>query len=812
MRLRPLTSRPIVLLALVVLVTLCSCASLAVAADSDPPPASDPATSEQQASGAPAASDGQGGDTSGDQGTGTSGDQGTGDQGPDTAGDQGGGGGSSDTQGGDGTGSTDTQGSDGTGSTDTQGSDGTGSSDEPVVPPPAPREQRIPGRYIVVYKNSVSDPGAQTKKREREKGFKSRRRFKKALKGFVADLSKDQVRGLEADPEVAFVTPDRKIEATDTTPLAAGEPLPPTGVRRIQAASSTAVHPASGVNVAVIDTGIALDHPDLNATSGTDCIDPGTDAQDENGHGTHVAGTIAAANNGSGVVGVAPGTKLYAVRVLDPNGNGTLSSEICGIDWVTANAAALNIKVANMSLGGGGSPVSSCATTTDAEHKAICNSTAAGVTYVVAAGNDSQDFDYAPSPDTPAAFPEVLTVTAESDSDGSPGASGGAPSCFSGQADDRYATFSNYAATSAGQAHTIAAPGVCIHSTWLNGGYNTISGTSMATPHLTGAVALCLDEGGVGGPCAGMTPAQIVQKMRSDAQAHTTATPGYGFTGDPSHPVSGKYFGYLDWVGLTQRGSDTTAPTVSSFSPADAAIGVQPGTNVSVTFSEAMDHASTQSAFSLVKAGDATPVSGTFSWSGNTMTFDPTDALAQGARYTATVTTAAQDLAANRLAQQAQSSFTSTDLADGTGIYTGTARATSATTPPRLDADDNVFFQVNSTTSGRKRSSAWYARFLGVPTGLSRLTVGYRGANSQSCGQTISLLDWTANSGAGAWVTLDSRSVGPIETPVSRSPSGALARFVAPGTGEVRVVVFCSVKKRSFFSSGDVLQLAYAAP
>ena len=106
-----------------------------------------------------------------------------------------------------------------------------------------------------------------------------------------------------------------------------------------------------------------------------------------------MAGTIAARNNGSGVVGVAPNTKLYAVKVLNSSGNGTASQVICGIDWVTANASSLGIKVVNMSLGGGGPPVQSCSTTTDAEHKAICRSTEAGVTYVVAAGNSGWDFD-----------------------------------------------------------------------------------------------------------------------------------------------------------------------------------------------------------------------------------------------------------------------------------------------------------------------------------------------------------------------------------------------------------------------------------
>ena len=104
----------------------------------------------------------------------------------------------------------------------------------------------------------------------------------------------------------------------------------------------------------MIDTGIDLDHPDLNAISGKDCVHPGTTAEDDNGHGTHVAGTIARRNTGAGVVGIVPGMMLYAVKVLAANGSGMWSQVFCGIDWVTANAAALNIKVANMSLVGVG--------------------------------------------------------------------------------------------------------------------------------------------------------------------------------------------------------------------------------------------------------------------------------------------------------------------------------------------------------------------------------------------------------------------------------------------------------------------------
>jgi subtilisin len=414
----------------------------------------------------------------------------------------------------------------------------------------------IEGRYIVVYEDSIGSVTAETNTRERRVGFESKLRYRHAVKGFAAKLSPRQVQELRRDPEVDFVSRDRTLEATADVPLAPGEPTPPTGIRRILSASDTTAREQSGTNVAVIDTGIQLNHPDLNAADGTNCISPGSPANDGLGHGTHVAGTIAAKNNGFGVVGVAPDTQVYAVKVLDDEGYGTLSGIVCGIDWVTANASALNIGVANMSLGGYGGPIQPCATTTDALHKAICSSTAAGVNYVVSAGNNGRDFDYESFPNVPAAYPQVLTVTAISDSDGEPGGTGGGPSCRTGEEDDSPATFSNYALTVGGEAHTIAAPGVCIKSTWPtslgdNSGYKTISGTSMASPHVAGVVALCINEADVNGPCASKTPAQVIEHVRRGAEAFNGADLGYGFARDPLHcpPIpslpSTLYYGFL---------------------------------------------------------------------------------------------------------------------------------------------------------------------------------------------------------------------------------------------------------------------------
>jgi subtilisin family serine protease len=284
----------------------------------------------------------------------------------------------------------------------------------------------------------------------------------------------DAVAGL---PGVLWVQPDQavSIEAQTT----------PTGINRANAdASPTAAVDGAdqrvNVDVAVIDTGADLTHPDLNIhrAGAKNCSLGAVNANDLNGHGTHVSGTIGAIDNGAGVVGMAPGARIWPVKVLTDAGSGLNSDVICGIDYVTANAAS--IEVANMSLGGEGADDGNCGNTdNDAMHKAICASVSAGITYVVAAGNDSADA----ATSTPAAYDEVITVSALADFNGQPG--GGAPSTCRSDVDDTFAGFSNY-----GTDIDLIAPGVCIDSTWMLGGYNSISGTSMASPHVAGGAAL----------------------------------------------------------------------------------------------------------------------------------------------------------------------------------------------------------------------------------------------------------------------------------------------------------------------------------
>jgi subtilisin len=397
----------------------------------------------------------------------------------------------------------------------------------------------IPGQYIVVAKPGV-DAATLARDHTLTDGAVVSHVYGRALNGYAAQLSVPGLAAVRADLRVAYVAPDRTVSATAPTPSAQ---VLPTGIDRIDGEVSSTQSGdgtgAVGINVAVLDTGIDIDHPDLNVAGGVSCINSSF-FDDGNGHGTHVSGTIAAKDDGIGVVGVVPGARLWAVQVLNAAGSGSFASVICGVDWVTAHAAQLGIKVANMSLGGGGSDDGNCGlTNNDPFHTAICNSVAAGVTYVVAAGNSADD----EGRHVPAAYDEALTVTAVADFDGKPGGLG-SPTCRADE-DDSSANFSNFAVSAADQEHTIAGPGVCILSTWKNGGYNTISGTSMATPHLTGTAALCIASGG----CAS-NPAQVMRKLRNDAERYTSKNPAYGFLGDPLRPIAGKYFGFLTRAGL----------------------------------------------------------------------------------------------------------------------------------------------------------------------------------------------------------------------------------------------------------------------
>ncbi|MGH3660498.1 MAG: S8 family serine peptidase [Micromonosporaceae bacterium] len=332
-----------------------------------------------------------------------------------------------------------------------------------------------PSGYIVVLNDGVSASNV-ARQHASAHGLDVNHLYSHALRGYSTRMSAVAAARVAADDRVKFVQPDGVAHTTAQTL--------PTGVDRVDAEQSptAAIDGADqrvDVDVAVIDTGIDFSHPDLNVhTTGAMNCSTGASAEDGNGHGTHVAGTIGALDNGDGVVGVAPGARVWPVRVLNNAGSGTWADIVCGIDYVTAHAN--EIEVANMSLGGSGADDGNCGDSNgDAMHQAICNSVAAGVTYAVAAGNSASNS----STFVPAAYDEVITVSALADFNGQPGG-GGAATCRADQ-DDTLADFSNY-----GADVDIIAPGVCVLSTWKGDAYNTISGTSMASPHVAGGAAL----------------------------------------------------------------------------------------------------------------------------------------------------------------------------------------------------------------------------------------------------------------------------------------------------------------------------------
>ncbi|SIR09214.1 S8 family serine peptidase [Pontibacter lucknowensis] len=279
--------------------------------------------------------------------------------------------------------------------------------------------------------------------------------YGQAILGMAARLTDDQVDALRRDSRVAYIEPDRIVMLAPPSGKGPGGGGGSTGQTVPYGIARVGYGDATGKTAWVIDSGIDLDHPDLNVdvnrsrtffTSGKDA----NSADDGNGHGTHVAGTIAALDNSIGVIGVAHGATVVAVKVLDSRGSGSYSGVIGGVDYVAS--AAQSGDVANMSLGG---PVS------QALDDAVVAAASKGIKFALAAGNESTHASN--SSPARANHANIYTVSAMNSS-------------------DSWASFSNYG----NPPVDVCAPGVSINSTWMNGGYNTISGTSMASPHVAG--------------------------------------------------------------------------------------------------------------------------------------------------------------------------------------------------------------------------------------------------------------------------------------------------------------------------------------
>src|SRR3989449_1703798 len=310
--------------------------------------------------------------------------------------------------------------------------------------------EAVPGQYIVVLRDNVADPAALANELVTAAGGSLLRVYTSAIKGFAAQLSGPAAAALEGNPLVAYVEADQVMRTDVTQSMDAnGDPW---GLDRIDqgalplSRTYTYTSTGAGVHAYIIDTGIWTLHPEFGGRA-TNVFDAyHARGEDGNGHGTHVAGTIGAAT-----YGVAKGVSLHGVRVLSCVGIGLNSDVIAGVDWVSANH--VNPAVANMSLGGGKSP---------ALDQAVTNLSNSGVFLAVAAGNDNVDA----CTESPSGAPSVFTVAAS-------------------EKTDAKASYSNW-----GTCVEAYAPGSSIKSTCLAGTTMTLSGTSMATPHVVGGAAL----------------------------------------------------------------------------------------------------------------------------------------------------------------------------------------------------------------------------------------------------------------------------------------------------------------------------------
>ncbi len=320
----------------------------------------------------------------------------------------------------------------------------------------ADAENAIQGRYIVVFK--PGSPGSevdQAAERVHAFGGEVHYVYDAAIQGFAATLPEQALNGLVHNPNIEYIEVDQVV-MLDATQSPATWGLDRIDQRALPLNNNyTYNFTGAGVTAYIIDTGIRFSHNEFGgrATSGYDFVDHDPSADDCNGHGTHVAGTV-----GGSAYGVAKGVVLKAVRVLNCSGSGTTSGVIAGIDWVTSDHQPSAKAVANMSLGGGAS------TTLD---NAVKNSIADGVVYSVSAGNNNRDA----CKQSPARVPDAITVGATTSS-------------------DARASYSNY-----GKCLDLFAPGSSITSAWYTTNFatNTISGTSMASPHVAGVAALYLE-------------------------------------------------------------------------------------------------------------------------------------------------------------------------------------------------------------------------------------------------------------------------------------------------------------------------------
>ncbi|GIG62895.1 hypothetical protein Lfu02_72670 [Longispora fulva] len=527
----------------------------------------------------------------------------------------------------------------------------------------------VPGSYIIVLKNGATLDGGLAARY----GGTVTHTYTSALRGYSAEMSESQAARLAADPAVSYVQQDQVVHVLGT------QPSPPSwGLDRVDQRdlpldnSYTYPNDAANVHAYIIDTGVRITHTTFGgrATWGTNTIDQNN--TDCHGHGTHVAGTIAGAE-----YGLAKAAQVVAVKVLNCSGSGSSSNVIAGMDWVTANA--VKPAVANMSLGGSADQAIDDATT---------NSINSGVVYAVAAGNSNSDA----CNDSPARTPAAITVGAT-------------------QKTDARASFSSY-----GTCLDIFAPGVDITSSWGSGdtATNTISGTSMATPHVAGAAALIL------GANPNYTPQQVRDAMVNAASDNRVTSPGTGspnkllFVGGGQPPVNDFSMSLNPTSGAIDPGQSATSTVGTTTTSGNAqtvnltASGAPAG--VTVTFNPTSVTSGNSSTMTV--AASTTAAAGTY-----TITVKGTGSTSHTATYSLTVKGTAPGCtgAGQKLGNPGFEAATATPWTASTGVI----RA-GTTTQPAHGGTKLALLGGKGTTNTTTASQQ-----VAIPAGCSTYTLSF---------------------------------------------------------------------------------------
>ncbi|HEV2755010.1 MAG TPA: S8 family serine peptidase [Actinomycetota bacterium] len=512
-----------------------------------------------------------------------------------------------------------------------------------------PAGKAVPGSYIVVLRPDVSDVAGVATRLARVHGGRLGYVYSHALDGFSIEIDRAGALAIASDPRVALVEQDPVVRAIDT------QANPPYGLDRTDQRnlplSNSYVYNATGAGttVYIVDSGVRVTHSDFGgrASHGYDFVDGDPDASDCDGHGTHVAGTV-----GGNTYGIAKAASLVAVRVLDCNGDGAGADIIAGVDWVTAQHTAGEKDVANMSLG----TLLGTSSTIDA---AVRNSIADGTTYAIAAGNGGALGIAEDACNTsPSRVAEAITVSATDSS-------------------DRRASFANY-----GTCVDIFAPGVNVLSSWVTNdtATNTISGTSMASPHVAGVAAQYLQANGATAPPA------VATALTSNATTGKVTSPG---SGSPNRLL---YNGFIS-AGTTPTPTPTPTPPPGNAAPVASFTNTCSGLTCSFT------DTSTDS------DGTIASRSWNFGDGGTSTAANPSHTFPAAGTYTVTLT-----------------------VTDNAGATASTSKAVTVSSTSDPDPSTPNLSNGVATSDTNGAAGTWKYYKIQVPAGKSSLRVDLTGA------------------------------------------------------------------------------------